>query len=85
MVVLAILGVLTAEILNTLIESLVDLLEPEFNPIAKRVKRYCCCRGAFDCRFFGGHRYPGFLSNTFRSAIGLARVLRLSMEMVGGL
>jgi len=38
MVVLAILGVLTAEILNTLIESLVDLLEPEFNPIAKRVK-----------------------------------------------
>ena len=38
MVVLAILGVLSAEVLNSLVESLVDLLEPGYNLVAKRVK-----------------------------------------------
>ena len=38
MVILAVSGVLCAELLNTLVESLVDLMEPEYNLIAKRVK-----------------------------------------------
>ena len=38
MVTLAILGVLSAEILNTLTESLVDLIEPEYNLVAKMIK-----------------------------------------------
>ncbi len=38
MAILAILGVLTAEILNTLTESLVDLIEPEYNLAAKMIK-----------------------------------------------
>lgn len=38
MVVLAIAGVLLAEVVNTLTESLVDLLEPRFHPAAKVVK-----------------------------------------------
>jgi diacylglycerol kinase (ATP) len=38
MVTLAILGVLSAEVLNTLTESLVDLIEPEYNLVAKIIK-----------------------------------------------
>ncbi len=38
MVILAVSGVLCAELLNTLVESLVDLMEPEYSLIAKRVK-----------------------------------------------
>jgi len=38
MVVLAIAGVLLAEVVNTVAESMTDLLEPRHNPIAKVVK-----------------------------------------------
>jgi diacylglycerol kinase len=38
MVTLAVLGVLSAEVLNTLTESLVDLIEPEYSLVAKMVK-----------------------------------------------
>ncbi|HHY45003.1 MAG TPA: diacylglycerol kinase family protein [Firmicutes bacterium] len=38
MVVLAIAGVLVAEVVNTLTESLVDILEPRYHPAAKLVK-----------------------------------------------
>lgn len=38
MVVLAIAGVLLAEVVNTVAESLTDLLEPHLNPIARVIK-----------------------------------------------
>lgn len=38
MVVLAVAGVLLAEVVNTLAESLIDLLSPAYNPLAKTVK-----------------------------------------------
>ncbi|MEX0974821.1 MAG: diacylglycerol kinase family protein [Bacillota bacterium] len=38
MVVLAIAGVMLAEVVNTVAESLTDLLEPHLNPIAKVIK-----------------------------------------------
>lgn len=38
MVVLAVAGVLLAEVVNTVAEALTDLLEPRLNPIAKVIK-----------------------------------------------
>jgi len=38
MVTLAVLGVLSAEVVNTLTESIVDLIKPEYNLIAKVIK-----------------------------------------------
>jgi undecaprenol kinase/diacylglycerol kinase (ATP) len=38
MVVLAIAGVLLAEVVNTVAEALTDLLEPKLNPVAKVIK-----------------------------------------------
>lgn len=38
MVTLAILGVLSAEVVNTLTESIVNLIQPEYNVIAKIIK-----------------------------------------------
>ncbi len=38
MVTLAVLGVLSAEVVNTLTESIVDLIQPEYNVIAKIIK-----------------------------------------------
>lgn len=38
MVVLAIAGVLLAEVVNTVVESLTDLLEPRLHPVAKIIK-----------------------------------------------
>jgi len=67
---LAIAGVWVAELINTAIEKLTDLISPEQNPIAKKNKRLCR-RRSFSHGDLGN---ICFLSNFLSSSVDVASI-----------